>query len=180
MEELLNKALDGDNNAYGDLLNIIFPDLYYIAKSRLRSNEDVEEVVQETAFKSFKNLKSLKDKRHFKTWIIRILLNECKNVYIKKSKQLGLISKIVYFIDPNNFDKSIEDCENDIEFRNMLSILNNDEKIVAILHYKYGYTTEDIAYMLQKNLHTVRSHIFRAREKVKKYVKEGKYDESRK
>ena len=52
MEELLNKALNGDNNAYGDLLNIIFPDLYYIAKSRLRSNEDVEEVVQETDRKS--------------------------------------------------------------------------------------------------------------------------------
>ncbi len=168
MDELLDRALSGDNDAYGDLLNMIFPDLYYIARTRLRTKEDVEEAVQETALKSFKNLKKLKDKKLFKTWIVRILLNECKNVYIKKSKQLGLISKIVYFIDPNNFDNSIEECENDIEFRNMLSFLNKDEEIVAILHYKYGYTTEEIAYILQKNLNTIRTQVFRAREKMKK------------
>ena len=165
MDELLDRALSGDNDAYGDLLNMIFPDLYYIARTRLRTKEDVEEAVQETALKS---LKKLKDKKLFKTWIVRILLNECKNVYIKKSKQLGLISKIVYFIDPNNFDNSIEECENDIEFRNMLSFLNKDEEIVAILHYKYGYTTEEIAYILQKNLNTIRTQVFRAREKMKK------------
>ena len=70
MDELLDRALSGDNDAYGDLLNMIFPDLYYIARTRLRTKEDVEEAVQETALKSFKNLKKLKDKKLFKTWIV--------------------------------------------------------------------------------------------------------------
>ncbi len=181
MDELLDRALAGDNNAYGDLLNMLFPDLYYIARSRLKTNEDVEEAIQETALKSFKHLNKLKDKKFFKSWIIRILLNECQNVCISKNKQLGLISKIVCFMDQNNFENSIEECEEDIEFENILTILNTDERIVAILRYKYDYTTEEIAYILQKNINTIRSQVFRIREKVKKYVKEeGIYNESRK
>lgn len=179
MEELLDKAIDGDEDAYGEVVKLISDELFDIAMLKLSNREDALEAIQETLLNSFKYLHTLKDTKFFKTWIVRILLNECKKVYVSKSKQLNLFSKIVSFINPNRMvDMPIEKFESDIHFNNMISILNEEEKDVFILYFKYGYTTNEIAYILQRNSSTVRSQIARGKDKIKNNVKEGEYNES--
>lgn len=180
MEELLERALKGDIDSYGKLIEMIAPELTYIAKLKLKNNEDVSEAIQETFINSFKYLKTLKDKRKFKSWIIRILNTECNRIYLAKTKELNLLSKIIHFADPNKFDNSIEEFENDENFANMLSVLNKNEKTIITLYYKYEYSTSEIAYILKMNINTVKSQLLRAKTKLEKNMKEVKYNESRK
>ena len=70
MEKLLDRVLGGDKCAYNELINMISSELYYIAKSQLKSKEDIEEAIQETLLKEYKNLHTLKNKKFFKTWKI--------------------------------------------------------------------------------------------------------------
>ena len=183
MEELLDRVLGGDKCAYNELINMISSELYYIAKSQLKSKEDIEEAIQETLLKAYKNLHTLKNKKFFKTWIIRILISECKNIHINNYKQLGIFSKIIYFRDfkdSNDSDNNINDFENNWNFKNILDILNDDEKLVIILYFKYRYTTEEISFILHKNINTVRSQYRRAKCKINDYIRKEKYDESKK
>ena len=94
MEELITKAINGDTNAYNDLINMVSNELYKIACIRLNNNiEDVNDVLQETILKGYLHLSELKEKEYFRTWIVKILINECNNLYIKQCKEQNILNK---------------------------------------------------------------------------------------
>ena len=55
---------------------------------RLFSEDDINEAVQNTIVNSFISIKSLKNEKYFKTWIIRILINECNHIYKDKNENI--------------------------------------------------------------------------------------------
>ena len=63
MEDLIHKILNGNTDAYSELINNISSTLYNIARVRLNSIEDAYDAVQETTFKFYKNLKNLENKK---------------------------------------------------------------------------------------------------------------------
>ena len=83
MEELVEKSKKGDNQAFSDLIINMENELYKIARTRLNNEEDIKEAVQETIIKSYSSIRKLKNSKFFKTWIIKILINECNNIYKK-------------------------------------------------------------------------------------------------
>ena len=76
MEDLIEKAKKGDKESFTRLVLLVKNELYHVAKARLNNEEDVCDAIQETTITAYKNIKELKDSRYFKTWIIRILINE--------------------------------------------------------------------------------------------------------
>ena len=62
--------------------------MYRIAKIRLSTVDDINEAVQNTVVKAFINIKKLNNSKYFKTWIIRILINECNNIYKFKNETI--------------------------------------------------------------------------------------------
>lgn len=69
--------------------------MYHIAKGMLKSESDCEDVVSEAVLKAYTKIHTLKEEKYFKTWLIRILINECY-------KKLREYKRVV----------SIEDCNN--------------------------------------------------------------------
>ena len=59
MEELVEKSKKGDNQAFSELIISMENELYKIARTRLRNEEDIKEAVQETIIKSYSSLKKL-------------------------------------------------------------------------------------------------------------------------
>ena len=60
MEELIEKAKNGDKDAFGNIMLSLEKDLYRIAKLRLKNNDDIYDAVQETILIAFKSIKKLK------------------------------------------------------------------------------------------------------------------------
>ena len=55
--------------------------MYHIAKGMLKSESDCEDVVSEAVLKAYTKIHTLKEEKYFKTWLIRILINEsCVNI----------------------------------------------------------------------------------------------------
>lgn len=169
MEELVEKAKNHDKRAFSELIMAIEKDLYFIAKTRLKNDDDIGDAIQETIYKSFKNIKKLRDKSIFKTWIIKILINECNNIYKKKSKY-----SISY--EENEMDKYLatNDNSDNMEFEILIRDLDYDEKLILTLYYCSKYTVKEISKIAKLNENTIKSKMVRARNKIRKQLeKEG-------
>ena len=82
MEELIKKAKNGDKEAFTTLMLSLEKELYKIAKTRLKSDDDIYDAIQETIIEAFKSIKKLKKTEAFKTWIVRILINKTNDIFV--------------------------------------------------------------------------------------------------
>ncbi len=63
--------------------------LYYVSKSILCNDEDCKDAMQNAILKAYKNLGNLRAEKFFKTWITRILINECYEIAKKNKRQVS-------------------------------------------------------------------------------------------
>lgn len=78
--ELIKKAKRKDKQAFSFLFEQNLTDMYKVAKVMLKKDEDVEDALQETALICWQKIGQLEKNRYFKTWMIRILINECNSI----------------------------------------------------------------------------------------------------
>ena len=60
MDELVKRAQQGDKEAFTELILLLKADLYKIAKTRIKNDEDIYDAIQETMIIAFKSIKKLK------------------------------------------------------------------------------------------------------------------------
>ena len=142
MEELVKRAKVGDNQAFTELIMNIQMDLYKIAKAKIKDDDDINEAVQETIIKAYSSIKKLKDEKYFKTWIIRILINECNNIY--KKKKVNKIEEYNENVIKEADSDMINTKINNLDFFILIDKLNEDEKIVVVLFYLEEYSTKQL------------------------------------
>ncbi|MDV4149274.1 RNA polymerase sigma factor [Clostridium sp. AL.422] len=172
MELMIKKAQKGDKEAFIKLINEYTLDMYKVAKSKLNSEEDIGDAIQETILSAYKNICILKEVRYFKTWIIKILINKCNDI-INKNKKIVYVEE--YYDDSNN-SLAVDNItiEENIIFLETLSILNEEYRIVVILYYVEGFNTREISKILKEKEGTIKSRLSRARKQLKEYYL--KYD----
>ena len=172
MEEVVEKAKNGEEKAFTELILNYQQDLYKIALTRLRSEDDIEEAIQETMISAYKNIKSLKDTDKFKKWLIKILINKCNEIYRKR------IFKLVPFDEIDKYkiiDNSNLELDSKLDFYSIINSLGKKERTIMVLYYSEKYTTKEIAEILGKNENTIKTILRRAKIKLKdKY--QGKID----
>ena len=104
--------------------------LYRIACAFLRSEADRQDAMQESALKAWKNRDGLREERFFKTWITRIMVNECKQLLRKNKKTI---------IADNILDQQIQ-SHTELDVRLMLESLPEKQRVPLILHYREGFS----------------------------------------
>lgn len=165
MEELIKKAQKGDTEAFTQIVLELENELYKIAKTRLTNESDIQDAIQETMIETFKSIKKLRDQKKLKKWLIKILINKCNRIYKKKYKKDISIDEynLENYIILNDY-KNIED---DLDFYRLIKILKYEERIIIILYYMEQYTVSEIKTIFGINENTIRTHLFRARQKIK-------------
>lgn len=174
MEELIEKAKKGNKDAFTELIINIEKDLYKIARMRFSSEDDICDVVQETIYLAFTNIKKVRNNSYFKTWIIKILINNCNKLYKEKTKNNNIIEydELATKISSNN---DYELINNNLDFNILIKNLGYLDRIIFILYYMEDLTTKQIGKILKKPESTIRNRISRAKIKLKKELKEGAY-----
>ena len=174
MEELINRSLQGDQDAYIELIESIQIEMYKIATSQLNNIDDVNDAIQETIIHSYNKLDSLKNINYFQTWIIRILINECNIIHRNRKKQLGLFYKISNSVNNSTYTNNIfQEVESNIDFDLLIQHLNYKERLIFTLYYRNKYTLTEISNILNINVNTIKSRISRAKQKIQKLYKKG-------
>jgi RNA polymerase sigma-70 factor (ECF subfamily) len=76
--ELIQRACDGDKEAFYSLVHPCEGAIYTVAVSILNNPEDAEEAVQEAVLKALSHLTNFRGEAKFSTWLIRITINEAR------------------------------------------------------------------------------------------------------
>ena len=164
MEELVEKA-NSDNEAFTELILSVENDLYSIAKMRVKNEDRINDVLQDTMLSAYINLPKLKENKYFKTWIIKILINKC-NKSFRSRKTISLDDK-----DVQKDIGTAHEIDKEPSFEELIDFLNKDEKTILTLYYYLGYSTKEISSILQKREGTITSKISRAKQKIKNKYK---------
>lgn len=158
------KAKNGDKEAFIELINENRLNIYRVAKGILKNEYDIEDAIQNTVIKAFEKISTLKNDNFFRTWIIRILINECNDI-LKKNKR-------VVSLEGNIEKEKYDDKYENMDLTNAVSSLNEDLRNITVLYYFEDMSTVEIAKFLGIPEGTVRSRLSRAREKLRERMKE--------
>ena len=170
MEELVEKSQKGEKKEFTQLIHTIRQDLYKIARCRLSCEDDIEDAVQETMISAFKNIKKLNKKESCKTWIIKILVNKCNQIY-KKNKNRNISFEELGTEVDYSASENYNELENR-EFYLILKDLNYDERIAMLLFYLEDYSIKEISKILKTNENTIKTRLKRGKEKIRnKFLK---------
>ena len=161
----VKRAKQGDKEAFCNLIRMNKIAMYRVAKSILSKEEDVEDAVSEAILKAYKNIKSLKDEAFFKTWLVRIVINESNTLYKKRSKEVS--------VDKEHFTNiKVNDNYKDLSLYNAINSLDDDLRTTTILFYFEDMKYRDIAKVLNVKEGTIKSRLSRAKEKLYYMLKE--------
>lgn len=167
-EILIQKAKMKNPDAFTDLMKSQMQSMYRTAKAILMNDEDVADAVQNTLLICWEKLCDLKVNRYFKTWMTKILVNNCYAI-IRSNR------RIIY--TDNLPERAGEENISNIEWQEALSSVDEKYRIVLILFYAEGFRTKEIAKVLGITDSAVRTRLSRGREQLSKYYKGGSVDE---
>lgn len=144
------------------LYETVYKDLYYLALYYTGNSQDAEDVVSETVLKAYEKFSDLRKEEAFRSWIIRILINQCKRQY-----RIGKIHKSETFVTEPSYVPALEDK---LVTKEMMRILSREERMIVGLFVFCGYKGEEIAELMSLNHSTVRSKYRRAMDKLRKQI----------
>lgn len=146
------------------LINEKQNDFYRLAFRYMKNEHDSIEVVQEAVVKSLEKIYSLKQKQYLKTWFYRILINECLT-RLRKNKKIvlmtGLENQLTYV------DNKFTNKNNNIAIFNAIDKLDEKYKSVIVLRFYEELKLDQIAFVLNINVNTVKSRLYRGLQILK-------------
>ena len=144
-EKLIKKAVKGNFNAYSILVNELKSDGYKLAYT----------------------IKNLKEVKYFKSWFLKIVINEAKNIISKNSK-------VIYLEDIKDLkeDKEIN-RENKIDLEKSLQSIDPQTREMIKMKYYMGYKLEEIAQILDLSIGMVKGKMYTALKNMRKELSDS-------
>lgn len=143
-----------------------YESLYRLAYSYVKNESDAMDVVQESAYKAIKNADSLKRKDFIRTWLFRIIINT--SLELLRQKQREISSELLQ-------ENGSEDLYCDFDTIDALDVLSEKERAVIVLRYFEDRKLQEIADVLEENLSTTKSILYRGLKKLKVKLTEGEF-----
>ena len=140
--------------------------VYNIALRLMENHHDAEDVVSEVFIKVYKGLKKFKSNSSIGTWIYRITINTCRDIWKKRKREVlnGIdYSKVAY--KGNN-------TEMVVFLKKAIDNLPYSLREVFILHEIGGFTHDEIANIINVSKGTSKSYLHRAKKRLRKELEE--------
>ena len=130
--------------------------------------------MQDTALAAWRGFGSLKKKEAFRAWILQILVNTCRRALRKKTAAgYGVLSPDpAAELDAQRAGAAKENLTERLELLELLSGLDDEERLIVLLTVFGGYKGEEIAKILNRRHSTVRSRYRRALKKLERKLQE--------
>lgn len=166
-EQIAALVKQNDNAARRALFEEFYQRTFAAVFQIVRSRETAEDLAQDAFVKAFHNLPKLREAKKFGAWLMAIATNLARN-HLKREKRLVYADDFSYH-ENNSGNNTEEEALRELEItrvRAALRTLPPDQYQVIILQDDYDLKIEEIAAMLEISPGTVKSRLFRAREKL--------------
>ena len=177
--ELIDRIKNGDLAVFEVLIRRYNPYLYKVGRSYRFNHQDVEDIMQETFIKAYQNLGKLENSKYFKTWLIKIMLNQCyrKSHKAATQKEVAVDPFLNAKSSPMFSNNNNSDTEKKVTNREMNSAIENaikqiplDYSIVFSLRELNGMSVIETATALSITETNVKVRLSRAKAMLRKEV----------
>ena len=135
--------------------------LYRVARTMLPSDADCEDAVQEALLRAWARLNTLREEAYFETWLMRIVINQCRTFYRRRSRAEVELTEDIPCEETG--DSSLLDA---------LMKLPEKPRVALELHYIEGYEVKECARMLGVPDGTVKWRLHQGRKLLKRELGE--------
>ncbi len=166
--EVKKLVSQNDNEARRALFEAFYGRTFAVVYNILRRRENAEDITQDAFIKAFQNIDQLQDQSKFGAWLTVIASNLARN-YLKREKKIILTDELPEISTGSFSNDTEEEALRGLEIdrvRKAIRTLPTEQYQVVVLQYYHDLKVEEIASMLGIRAGTVKSRLFRAREKL--------------
>lgn len=168
-EQLVARAIEGDLDAFNQLVLRWERPIYALAYRTIGREEDARDICQDTFLRAFRAIKGFKGQAKFSSWLYRIALNLCRD-WMRRERRAPL-AQVPEGLDPLELASEqaapIEPLDETVSRREMttavaraMASLSEVQRTAIILKEYHGLTFQEIADMLGCPLSTVKTRLY--------------------
>lgn len=180
--QAIQAVLAGEVDRYAELVDKYQAQTLRLALSLLGNYEDAKDASQEAFVNAYRSLARFRGTARFSTWLYRIVVNECKDIFKKRARQPFVVATIgepdsghdttgALFLDVDDPHANPSDQLINRELSHRLSEaieqLPMKQRTAFILHHVHGLPLDEVATIMSCRTGTVKSHVFRATERLR-------------
>ena len=177
-ELLLQRAKDGDQAAFGELVTLYEKKVYALTLRMCKHPEDAAEAAQEAFLAAWQGLKFFRGEASFSTWLYRLASNACVDLLRREIRHRtaagpSLDDEGVY-LDVADSAPSPHTIAESNELKQQieegLRALSPEHREVLILREIHQLSYDEIAQALSLDSGTVKSRISRGRKQLRNFL----------
>ena len=138
--------------------------VYRVAFSWTKNADDANDVTQDVLIQLYKTDKEFESDSHIKNWLIKVTVNQCKMLFRTPWKHMEDIND---YVETLGFEDKIYP-----DLFNVVMNLDRKYRVPLMLFYYEGYSTAEIAAIINIPEKTVSTRLFRAKHMLRDYLKE--------
>ena len=177
--EIISRILNGEKSLYEIIVRRYNPFLYKLGRSYNYNHDDTQDLMQDTYIDAYKNLGQYKGIANFKTWLFRIMLNNC----FRKKEKLSYKNEVMQDINDNSkplFSHSGHDTERIVHNKELGEII---EKALSEIPFDYrmafslreinGLNVAETAELLDISEANVKVRVNRAKNMLREIIEKN-------
>jgi RNA polymerase sigma-70 factor (ECF subfamily) len=178
-KKIIENILNGEIAQFEIIIRRNNPFLYKVGRSYKYNHEDTQDLMQDTFIEAYKNLSKFDNRSSFKTWIIRIMLNNCYKKRRKYSFKNELVNEInenskpMFTNSNSDTNKMVVNKELNIIIESALDAVPFDYRIVFLLREINGLSVSETAKTLDISETNVKVRLNRAKSMLRKEIEKS-------
>ena len=175
LKDAIKRGREGDIQALEAIYKHFSRPLFNLAYRYTYNREIAEDLLQDIFLKIFSHLQDIRNEDTFVGWIYRIAINTCYSYLRGKKIQLQRtipLSEVERTIEGKTHESSDEIVKKSLD--NAIHKLPRKMKSIFLLHDVQGFKHKEISRMLGCSTGTSKSQLFKARMKIREYLKNEK------
>jgi RNA polymerase sigma-70 factor (ECF subfamily) len=186
-EELVQRVQNGDGSAFDTLVERYQDSAFRIAQGMVRNQDDAKDLSQEAFVKAYEGIGRFKKKAAFFTWFSRILINLCIDHQRWKNRWFfwrpspfqegecpphAVAEEMIHPNSPMDPGRHLEQQELKEKIKACIDSLPTMQRMVFILKHYQEMPISDISMVLNVAEGTVKSHLFRGAQHLRRQLKD--------
>lgn len=174
-QDLVERARRGDEQAFEQIIQVFSTPLYRVVRRLASDEQEAEAVIQEAFWRTWRSLPHYHSDRPFFPYLVTVALNLQRDRWRseRRVEPADLENAAARIADEMPApERQLEDAEELEQLSAAIERLPGPYRAVIALRYEGNLSYEEIATALALPLNTVRTHLFRAREMLRKMMED--------
>jgi RNA polymerase sigma-70 factor (ECF subfamily) len=169
-DQLVNASRLGDAEAFQELIERHKGLVFALIARSVADRSRADDLAQDVFLRIYRGLPYFRGESRLSTWIYRIVANVCAQEQARRPTPASLDDDRHRPALPSAHDRHVSDLELRERLEKAIARLPANQRLLVAAHYLEGVQYEDLAEALKLPLGTVKTHLYRAKQQLRRML----------